>query len=90
MPQHPRPIQLATDHDRLFPERFDVVRISLVIELHNIPGHADAMLRVYGGPHGKPLLVEDWTDVDHAALDVLWADLAAQVCIVLDDCASPF
>src|SRR5678815_2507174 len=85
-----RSVPIGFEELRLFPTRYDVVRVSLVIEVHNITGVVDAQLKVFGGPHGERIYADEWIDVDFQRIEVLWADLMAELSKLLDELVGPF
>jgi len=87
---HKPPVSVGFEELRLFPARFDVVRVSLVVEVHNITGVIDAQLRVYGGPHGQRIHENEWLDVPTSSADVIFADVSAELATLLDELVGPF
>lgn len=90
MGTHRNSIPVGFEELRLFPTRFDVVRVSLVIEVHNVTGVVDAALKVFGGPSGERIHANEWIDVATSTADVLFADVSAELASILDEVVGPF
>lgn len=90
MAHDPNSVPPGASDLRLFPQQYDVVRVSLVIEAHNITGLVDATLQVYGGPHGHKLCRHEMIDVPTTRAESFLDDVAGALAEIFDAFVGPF